>query len=294
MNKDRNKPILITPDTNTPIPTVPLSRVDSDGVIAKQGYRVFIESSLPCPCKSRGAKNHLSTCKNCRGSGWAFVNKNKTKAIITSTSNSKSFKGWSEQTIGTSEITVSSKTRIKYMDRVTLLDSEASFSETLYPYKVNGEIYVRTTYPVKEIISCFEFVSEEKPLLLRENSSLTIVDGGSDKDCKKNLPFYISNIIRLDNSIFNLKFNSDFDSFSNENDSSSITLTYTHPPQYYIMDILRESMVSVQSDSSIQDMPIKAIGRMAHYILDAQNLYGDFIFDNSFLGVKEEDLYNIK
>ena len=67
---------------------------------------------------------------------------------------------------------------------------------------------------------------------------------------------------------------------------TTISIRYIHAPQYHVIDVKRDVMVSPTYESQgkrLAQMPISAQGRRAHYVLDRQNYKGDLIFDNSYL-----------
>jgi hypothetical protein len=73
----------------------------------------------------------------------------------------------------------------------------------------------------------------------------------------------------------------------------SLTIRYVHAPQYYVLDMGREvmnSFVQIRGEESNVSLPVSAVGRRSHYILDAEKFGGGRIIDNSFLA----DQCNVK
>jgi len=241
-------------------PDVYFKKNEFEAAIFKQGYDVILEKALRCPCKSHGADN-LSNCKNCGGSGWLFINPIKTKALIHSQNQSTKFKEWSEENVGNANITVRDVDRLAFMDRVTVLQGESIHTQTAYPNKYKNILFSFLDYKPKEVTEVFLFSSaNDKLILLQENVDYTIDD-------------------------MKIILNNDFSMIEN----LTISLRYIHAPQYHIIDVRRDVMVSTTFEVGFgktkSQMPISAIGRRAHYVLDKQNFNSDLIFDNSY---KEE------
>ena len=228
-----------------------------DVTIWNHGYDVIIEKALRCPCKTKGADN-LSNCKNCGGSGWVFINPVKTKAILSGQGNQTVFKEWSETNMGNVNISVRDIDRLAFMDRITALDGQTIHTQTAHPNFYKGVVFAFLDYVVKQMHQVFMFHSAtEKLLLLTEGIDYQITD---------------SKII--------------LDSKFNEIQDITLSLRYTHAPQYYVIDVKRDVMVATVNDTYTgkrkAQMPISAMGRRAHYVLDRQNFNGDLIYDNSF------------
>lgn len=228
-----------------------------DNVIWAHGYDVIIERALKCPCKSQKADN-LSSCRNCGGSGWVFLNKVKTKAVLKSMNMNTQFKDWTEVNMGNVSISVRDVDRIGFMDRITVLCSESIHTQTVFPKQYKNIVFSFLDYPPIEVEDCFMFYkSDEKLVLLKEGDDFTITE----------------NKIILDK-----KFN--------DVEDISISMRYTHPSQFHVIDLPRDIMVAsvrTQQGQNVKaQMPISAIGRRAHYILDAQNFNNNLILDNSY------------
>lgn len=234
---------------------------DFEKLIWQKGYTVIHESALKCPCKSKNT-NQQSNCKNCGGTGWSFINSVETRMVIHSMNLSTQFKEWSEESIGTASVTCMDREKLSFMDRITIVDGKTIFGEVLFLKQFNSNLFFYTVYDIKEMqyIALFDTVSS-KYINLFYNTDFTY----SKNKIILNSAKWIS-MIPLDGDL-------------------SIVVRYSHAPQFHIIDMQRNTMVSeikiVGKESEIQ-LPIHAVARRSHYVLDAENVAGNRILDNSF------------
>lgn len=238
-------------------PQVNFDKNSFEAVIWQKGYRVYHDKATKCPCKVE-AHDNLSDCRNCGGSGWIFFNRTETRMILKSMNLDTQYKDWAEETLGTVSISARDGDKIGYMDRITVLDAETLFSEVIYPKTFKNERFARVTYDINSIESAFMFSgSKNKLTKLELNTDYTFRD----------------NYFILDSKYKNYK-------------DTSITIRYIHAPQYHVIDMPRDTMASpIKNTAGIAEdklMPISAVGRRAHYVLDEQNYNGDYLFDNSY------------
>ena len=93
-----------TPPNLVGIPKVNVfNKEDFNAALWENGYDVILEEAIACPCKGQSSDN-LSTCSNCLGTGWVFVNPIKTKAFITSINRNTKYKDWSPEMIASLSI----------------------------------------------------------------------------------------------------------------------------------------------------------------------------------------------
>jgi len=241
---------------------------DFDETIWKHGYNVIIEKALRCPCKSTGSDN-LSNCRNCGGTGWVFINKIKTKASLVSQNLTNQFKDWSEINIGNVNITVRDVDKLAFMDRITVLDGESIHTQNATLRMYEGVLFSFLDYEPKCVSVVFLFKDpKEKLILLKKTVDYEIVDSKiilNTKFIKNNQPMY---------------------------KDMSISLRYIHAPQYYVIDIMRDVMVTPTAESfgnQITHMPILAQGRRSHLLFERQNFEGNLILDNSYQKLCVED-----
>jgi len=229
-----------------------------DGAIQSKGYEVLIEKALRCPCKVKGSDN-LSDCQNCAGSGWFYINPTRTRAILHSMNLNTRFKEWSEESMGTVSISTRDVDEITFMDKLTLTEGLIPFSQVVYPVSFKGVLFAFTIYDIQEIRDVFIFEASDQKL-----TKLAVTE---DFTFERN----------------KLILNKKFSSYK----SLCISVKYIHRPQYHVIDLNRELMrsdVTVESTGLLKNtpFPISAIGRRSHYILDAQNYEGNYLFDNSY------------
>ena len=240
-----NKPGVIRVDFWTP---------DFDMLIDNKGYDVVWERAIPCPCKRN--QTTMSVCQNCMGTGWVFINPTQIKAVAQSINKDTKYKEWSQERLGTASFTVKSNCHLNFMDKLTLLHSVSRESENLIVRNFEGKLFVSTIYPVDKLIEIFKFNQPYKPLELLPLTNIEV------KDHFIVLP---PNLVQP---------------------GSSITITYEHKVQYHIIDLNHDVRNSIALDNKSQeqviDLPISAIGRRVHNVIDSLNYTQDNLFDNSY------------
>lgn len=230
---------------------------DFDVTIWQHGYDVIVEKALRCPCKSKGADN-LASCKNCGGSGWFFINPKQTKAIMHSMNLQTNFREWSEVNVGTVNVSVRDIDKLAFMDRITVLQGNSIHSQTVFTSFYKGVLFAFLDYTPKDVEEVYLFVSgDDKLVLLQENVDYTIVDYK----------------ILIDKKYHHLK-------------DVTLTIRYNHAPQFHVIDLPRDVMVSTIRTTDNRkikaQMPVNAVGRRAHYVINRQSFNGDLYFDNSY------------
>lgn len=242
-------------------PRVDFKKDQFEGLIWQKGYDVIHESALVCPCVSK-AVNQQSSCKNCGGTKWIYINPTQSRMVLHSMNMSTKFKQWSQENLGTASLTSLSDDEISYMDRITVLDGNSIFSEVLFLKEYNGTYYFNTIYNIKEIKYIGVFINT--------GVKLTPLIYGTD-------------FTYVDNKIIFLTAANYTDINADELDCS-ITIRYVHAPQFHVLDIPREtiqSFVNINGKEVAIDLPIHAVCRRSHYVLDAQNFEKTRILDNS-------------
>ena len=272
----KQKPIITknAPGSIKP-PVASLVQGTFNSTVDSQGYRIWHDRAVKCPCKSKGGDSFLSSCKNCGGTGWVFINRTETKAIIYSMEWKNAYKEWSEENLGNVYISIKDSDKLSFMDRVTVLDAETLHKQILYPYEYKGTLVASTIYNIKKIEEIFVFIDSDTPLQLLE-PGVDYFIGSTDEElypCEG-----------IDDNF--IRFSTEWKNFAKQKQAQNkpfqISISYEHAPQYHIIHLTREAMVSVQFDKSNKDMPINAVGRRSHYVLDRENFNGDRLFDNSY------------
>lgn len=237
-----------------------------EGLIYNHGYEAFIERAMRCPCVDKATGQALSTCKNCLGRGWFFIDKKETRVVAQSLSNQKRYEQTGEVNRGTARITTRAVDKLGFMDRIILTQLEAYYSEVLKPLFYNNELISYPVYEPLEITSIFLYVGDNNKLIPLPNKMYK-VDG---------------NRIVFDSSLESLV---PVEDINQKHPEISITIRYSYYPVYHVIDANRELMKVRErrcsfSDDFLRSMPINVLARKAHFIFDAQK-YSSELIDNS-------------
>lgn len=250
------KTITVSNNEYIGIPRIDFLNPDFSALVEQKGADVIWERAIPCPCGKRLINE--SCCRNCQGTGWVFINPHQIKAIVSSINKDTKYKEWSVELLGTVSLTVRPEFQLNYMDKISILGSDSLQSENLKVKYYGGKMYINTIYPVNSVIEIFKFVTEKEPLLLINTDEYSIEN----------------NFI-----VFNLGINI--------KEGDSITVTYRHNITYHILDLphdVRNSIILNElSRESLLKLPISAIGRRAHNVIDAVDFDGTGVFDNSYI-----------
>lgn len=268
MEKTTKKVISTNYTVNTNYPKVNFELDRFKQTILDKGYNVYHEKALKCPCINDGTNSPLPSCENCNGVGWFFVEKKKTKMLVQNMNFGKKYDSWSEQNVGTSQITSLAEDDISYMDRITLIDLESDFSQKLNFVSCGGKIFSFTIYQPIIVKDVYRFVSTSSPLVKLVNYE----DDSVNYDFK----------VEANKVILNpLKYTSEI----------KATIRYKYQPMYCIIDLQRESFKTNDAGCSTvcedenndiwKSVPKKSIGKRLHYIWDAPNLEGESVNDNT-------------
>lgn len=247
--------------------------------IFEKGYDVEHERAIRCACveKSKNQNAEINDgepgCKNCNGAGFIFVNKVKTKMLLQRMGRNPSFsEGATSIDEGEIGISASSLDRLSYADKITLVCEEEDYSESfsVYDRPNHGLVGILQYFPLK-VDNAYLFVEKDKPLiLLKESVDFTI-----------------------ERNVF--KLNDSFQEFFNENASKAATqrmrkiplsIRYKYRPVYFVTDIKRNisstpvSLVTQRGPIQTK-LPQYAIGKKMHYLIDAPDIDGNTVFDNS-------------
>lgn len=249
---------------------------DFEELIQSQGYDALIDRALRCPCVDKATGQALSTCKNCLGRGWFFVDRTETRLIAQHMDNKKRYENWSEVNRGTASITTKGIDKLGFMDKIILTQLEEFYSEIIRPIYFQGEIIAYPVYEPLKVTDMFLFSSDnEKLISIREDEY--VIDGN-----KIVFDLGIQDKISIDD--MNVKNKSEI--------PISISIRYSHFPVYHVIDVnrelmkVRESRFCSYNDEKLRQMPINVLARKAHYLFDAQK-FGEESFENTVLPAKE-------
>jgi len=241
-----------------------------EGLIYNNGYDAYLERALRCPCVDRSSGQALSTCKNCLGRGWFFVDKRQTRVVAQSMENIRRNSQTGEVNRGNARITARASDKLGFMDRVMLLDLVAWYTEILNPIEYDNEIVAYPVYEPIDITNIYLYAGDNvklKPL----NASQYQVQG---------------NKIVFDNSIINFV---PIDDVNQRIPEITISIRYSYHPVYHVIDANRE-LTKVRdkggcmiTDDNLKQVPMLYIARKAHYIFDQQR-YNNVAFENSLTG----------
>jgi len=270
MVKSYTNSIVQTPPAGDLTKTAPYLALNNfDKKIWDKGGLIFFDQMLKCPCYSiikgeDGGLNEFpsSACENCGGSGWFLVQRHETRAIITSINKDTKFKEWSEEKLGTMNVTTLERNKLSFMDRIILKEAKTYHNETIFFKKFAGKWRAKTFYEILTVEFVLLFETDEKPLKALVNTPSVIEYTTS------------SNYIELPDGIV-----------GNNIEKVQCTIKYVCRPQYHILDIPRDSMVAPykEIDKSIVagQFPIHAVARRSHFVLDSQSYSLANILDNS-------------
>ena len=281
----KNRKSIIT-DKTTAYQTPPASMSPHVGwnvnkfetLIQTQGYDAFIDRALRCPCVDKATGQALSTCKNCLGRGWFFVDRTETRLIAQHMDSKKHYENWSEVNRGTASITTKGIDKLGFMDKIILTQLEEFYSEIIRPIYFQGEIIAYPVYEPLKVTDMFLFSSDnEKLISIKEDEY--VIDGN-----KIVFDLGIQDKISIDD--MNVKNKSEI--------PISISIRYSHFPVYHVIDVnrelmkVRESRFCSYNDEKLRQMPINVLARKAHYLFDAQK-FGEESFENTVLPAKERE-----
>lgn len=242
-------------------------------LIQTQGYDAYIDRALRCPCCDKATGQALSTCRNCGGRGWFFVDRTQTRLLAQHLDSKKRYEEWSEVNRGTASITTRGIDKLGFMDRIILTQLEEWYSETLHPVLFNNQLVAYPIYEPLEISNAFLFASDSEPLIPLDASMYSVV----------------GNKIVFDGSITDLVDIESLDIKDVNEVPLQITMRYSHYPVYHVIDMNRELMRVREGklcgegyDDHLRQMPINVLARKAHYIFDNQK-WGAEYFDNTVI-----------
>ena len=242
-------------------------------LIQTQGYDALIDRALRCPCCEKSTGQALSTCRNCGGRGWFFVDRTETRLLAQHMDSKKRYDEWSQVNRGTASITTRGIDKLGFMDRIILTQLEEWFSETLHPVLFDGQLIAYPIYEPLEISNAFLFASDSSPLIPLTPDYYSVV----------------GNKIVFNDTIINLVDVESMDIQDVNEIPLHITIRYSHYPVYHVIDMNRELMRVREGklcgegyDDHLRQMPINVLARKAHYIFDNQK-WDEVYYDNTVI-----------
>ncbi len=273
------KSILTThPVTGQTEPNLNLPKVGWDvdkfeSLIYRHGYEAYIERAMRCPCVDKATGQALSTCKNCLGRGWFFVDRRETRLVAQGMNNSKKIENWSEVNHGIARITTRAIDKLGFMDRIILLDLEAYYSEILKPVHYENELVAYPIYEPLKITDIYLYAGDTTKLIPIPEEMYEVK----------------GNRIVFDDSLEEFV---PVEDMNQKHPDISITIRYSYNPVYHILDANRE-LTKVRerkcsfSDETLRKVPMNYLAKKAHFIFDNQT-YGNSLIDNSIVPHEED------
>ena len=244
-------------------------------LIQTQGYDAFIDRALRCPCVDKATGQALSTCKNCLGRGWFFVDRTETRLIAQHMDSKKRYENWSEVNRGTASITTKGIDKLGFMDRIILTQLEGYYSEILNPVLFGGELIAYPVYEPLFVTNIFLFVGDYTKLEPIPEEMYKI-----DK-----------NKIVFDQSLLTVL---PVEDVNQKQPNMSVSIRYAHFPVLHVIDAnrelmkVRESRFCTYDDEKLRQMPINVLARKAHYLFDAQK-FGEESFENTVMPPRDRE-----
>lgn len=236
-------------------------------LIEEKGRDVIYEKALLCPCKGDTTNAH-STCKNCGGSGWIFINPKSTRMVIQGMDVTDQIQGWSEELRGMVRISANPDEKMSFMDRVTIADGSTTIHGEAIQFILKDNIwFVYTAYRVHKPLYVGLYVNDTTALTRLQQDVDYTIDG---------------NAIKLDSTKYPNTLAT----------PPKVTLRYEYLPVFHVIEFRRENMQSFKltNKETKQILPTSAYARRAHYQLDAQNLAKDRLLNNSYEEIHCEPL----
>jgi len=232
-------------------------RNDFDAAIENRGRNVIWEKAVRCPCKTEGG-SHRNDCHNCLGHGWVFINQVQTKMIIQSVNTDTKYKSWSEEKLGTATLTAFHDNQLSIYDRIIVLEDYSILSELRNIRTArDATLFVFPSYEPKELFEIFKFIGPEVPLERIPDDRYTLE----------------GNTIR-------------FTQEAGLVDDQTVSIRYKYEVQYHVIDLPKETrsqqITTEKGARQRQMLPVHAIARRSHVILDYPDYGGSNVIDNSY------------
>jgi len=258
----KNDPILVTASNLSRTKgRIDLVKSDFDVMIEQKGYDVYIDRAVKCPCRNVKDAQALSSCKNCGGSGWVFFNREQTRMVVQGMGANTKYQEWSEIEAGTAKVTAFQETRLAFMDRITITNGQSTHNQLAFCIALDGKIRGKLTYDPVEITEIFLYEGTGVKLKFLVHNTDYTVNG---------------NIVILADS-----YTAGFDSEK----PYTLSIRYSHNPTYHVIDIPRDTMSSFKNDGGVeinQLMPVHAIVRKTHYVMDETNYGIAWLLNNDY------------
>ena len=235
--------------------------------ITNHGYDVWLEKAVICPCRDKANGHHDTSCKNCGASGWIFVNKTETRAVVQHFNQQTKYQQWTEANMGTVNVTTSSVDHVGFMDRLTVLDVVTSYSQVVHArLSSTGKLFGFLAYQPTEIELAYIFATPDSALIPLASTDYQIVGNRFQL-----ADAFLTSLVGITDD--NLKY-------------LNVTLRYFHTPVYHIIDVNREVIKNRSKDCStgiktLKELPISSVAKKPHLLYEMPDFSGDGLFDNT-------------
>ena len=242
-----------TPPSSIGQPDIRLFRKgDFDYSIFSKGYDIIKERALRCPCEGQSGAP-LTTCQNCLGTGFVFVNPIETKALITSINYQTKYKDWSPELTGTVSVTTRDEDKLFFMDRITFKTRNSVISELRDVRQSSNQKFIFTSYKIVSVLSVYLFDSISTKLIKVDPSNYAVSTNNSM-------------ILKLNLSSYPSGFN------------DVVSVEYEYNISYNVVDIphdIRSTFLINEKGQNIEyNMPSQVIARRSHIVMNEPTNYG--------------------
>lgn len=231
--------------------------------IWEHAYDIICEKAIRCPCQGASG-SPIPTCQNCHGSGYFYVNPVMTKAIVQGLNRITQYVHWAPELMGTAAITVrdQDKLLISYLDRITLNDEYAAFSEMIVSREMTPEhVSVFLSYAPIEIFNVWLYSAYNEPLVQVDPSSYVV-----NADNPYCINFEVGSVPA----------------------GVGVSVFYKHRVQYHVIDMPHEIRASEQRNKvsgqlELIKLPLQVVGRRSHLVdMQRPNYDGSGVIYNDY------------
>jgi hypothetical protein len=234
---------------------VDFEKVDFDNLVKTKGVRLYHEEALRCACVSEQSGSAFPSCVNCFGVGFVFRNGSNVKGVVQSVGYNPKYTQWSEVNAGTAMVTARFENRLAWMDRLTIMDGEGVFTETVYVKEliIGGQTKLigLCTYEPLDVSVAYRFEGESV-------SNVLLAEGTDFELTGRKLELLTGSI--------------------GTNRSIHVSLRYRHRPQYIVMDIPKDvrntRVVESGGVEKRKSLPVNAMIKKVHYFMGYQGIAG--------------------
>lgn len=267
--KSPNQNISKTDSNFLPQPPIPISvappRADFDKarydeILLEKGVDVEVEKALQCPCRTSKI-GPLSTCRNCGGTGWLFVNKRKTRLVLQGMNLQKTDENWSLVINSIINVSFAPEENLAYYDRITRLNAESIYSEVITLENYLDETFGFFTYQPKKIEYVGLYVNDQSKFIQLTENNFDILN---QKITLKNIDLPINDFNEI---------------------PLTLTVRYNHAPTFHILEVNREPLDNFAwtgKGEKIQYLPGKALAKRTSDIKELVKLRQGKLNDNSY------------